>query len=274
MSGTSLTLVNGQLRDCIGLYDRALSYGDGIFETLLAVNGQLQCWDLHCERLVASLQRLSISAIDTDQLKQWILENLSGHGQQVIKIIISRGTGQRGYSSVGIHQPNQIIFITDYDSTTRAGSARIGFCQIRLATQPALAGIKHLNRLEQVLARQEVDQRGLDEGLLCGQHDNVIEAVQHNVFAVKNEVLYTPDLSVCGVNGIMRQRVMALAGQCGLPVQIQTLDREFIEQADELFLTNSLSGIWPICELEGNRFEMNRVTYLLRDAINGIIASD
>jgi len=119
-------------------------------------------------------------------------------------------------------------------------------CAQRLSANKSLAGMKHLNRLEQILARSEW-QDEYAEGLLMDESGSVIEATVSNLFAVKHGKLYTPDLSSSGVAGIMRRTIMEiLAPTLSLDVEIESINLDFLRAADELFVCNSVYGIWPV----------------------------
>ena len=132
------------------------------------------------------------------------------------------------------------------------------FCDTRLAVQPKLAGIKHLNRLEQVLARNEWGEDDIQEGIMRDSRDNLIEGTMSNLFILNGDTLHTPDLSECGVQGIMRKQVMDLAAELGFSVNCTDYRRDVLEQADGLFFTNSIIGIWPVRQLGDLEFDSNR----------------
>jgi 4-amino-4-deoxychorismate lyase len=140
----------------------------------------------------------------------------------------------------------------------------VRLCEARLGSNLQLAGIKHLNRLEQVLARQEWEEPDIREGLLLDEEGHVIEGTMSNLFAVKRGTLVTPDLTRCGVAGIMRTVVMEQAGHLGLDVSVKPLPLADVEQADELFLTNSLIGIWPVIGLENRTWSTGPVSRQLQ----------
>ena len=121
------------------------------------------------------------------------------------------------------------------------------------------------------MARMELDDSDCQEGIMLGMQGEVIEAIAHNLFLVKNGELFTPDLSTCGVAGIMRTIIVENAQQLSIPVHIETLAVKQLMHADEIFISNSINGIWPICELDGTRFEIGEVTCLLRGKVVELI---
>ena len=141
-------------------------------------------------------------------------------------------------------------------------------CRIRLAAQPALAGIKHLNRLENVLARSEWSDPGIAEGLLCDADGNVICGTMSNVFLVTGGELVTPDLARCGVAGVQRELVIELARSNNIPVRIASVSIDELLCADELFLVNSVIGVWQIAALDRKTWNAGPMTAQIRRWIN------
>lgn len=265
---SDIVIVNGQPAEQLSVYDRGLAYGDGLFETVLCRNGKLLLWGRHLQRLASSLAKLQIQPYDTAQLLPTIEPYLDKAAEKVIKIIVTRGEGQRGYACPEPMHANTLIFISDLQQTNPGFNERgvkACICETRLGYQPKLAGLKHLNRLEQILAQMELANTEFQEGLMLGQQGEVVEAIRHNLFLVKNGELFTPELSNCGVAGIMRTFIIEIARKLGLSVQIGIISVKQLMQANEIFLSNSINGIWPICELNGTRFATGKVTCLLRD---------
>ena len=267
---TATVIVNGEIDDQISVYDRGLAYGDGLFETILCVDGNLLLWEQHLERLDNALTKLHIRPYDSGGLLSLIQPYLSMSGEQIIKIIVTRGVSQRGYSVPDTATANTIIYISDKETITPDWSVTgitVKFCETRLAYQPELAGLKHLNRLEQVLAQMEFANSDCQEGIMLGYEGEVVEATRHNLFLVKNGGLLTPDLTDCGVMGVMRAFIIECARELTVPVSIGRITVSQLLQADEIFLTNSINGIWPICELDGTRMATGEVTCLLMDKV-------
>jgi 4-amino-4-deoxychorismate lyase len=267
---SNLAIVNGVVSDSISVYDRGLAYGDGVFETVLAKDGKCLLWDRHLQRLKKSLAQLQIVTDGLDNLYSTLSPHLQSEGEQVVKIIVTRGNSQRGYTVPDENTSNTIIYISEKREPAQdweKSGVKAGICKTRLAYQPLLAGLKHLNRLEQILARLELTGYDLQEGIMLGQDGEVVEAIMHNLFFVKNSELFTPDLSQCGVTGIMRTFIIENCQQLGLPVKIGRFSVEQLLSADEIFLSNCINVIWPICELEGTRFEIGAVTCRLQDKV-------
>ncbi|MCG6900333.1 MAG: aminodeoxychorismate lyase [Gammaproteobacteria bacterium] len=268
MSGVVPTvLVNGKVVNCVPSTDRGLLYGDGIFETIAVRAGRLCFWERHVQRLLAGCERLGIEPVDVAQLAQEC-QLLVPHAQQaVIKIILTRGSGGRGYHAPEPLHPTRIIQLHDWPGWP-ADCAEAGIytrvCRTRLGHNASLAGIKHLNRLEQVLARREWTDPATREGLMLDTAGNVVEGTMSNVFLVKDARLVTPDLTLCGVAGIMRARVLELAKQHSIATHTQPVALDTLWQADEVFVCNSLIGIWPVIGIDTQAFPRGPVTMRLQ----------
>ncbi len=252
-------LVNGERENRISANDRGFLYGDGLFETLAVIDGKTCLWRRHMARLQLGCERLGISMPDHEQLWVEAEQEIAGTGRGVLKIIVTRGQGGRGYRPPAAVNPTRVLQLTpwpDYpDAAWRQGiTARI--CHTRLGTNPALAGIKHLNRLEQVLARAEWQDSAIAEGIMLDVDERVIEGTMSNLFMICGGCLVTPDLSRCGTAGVMRELIIEVAGRLALPVIIKDVYLDDLLQADALFFSNSLIGIWPVKSLQERSFSL------------------
>jgi 4-amino-4-deoxychorismate lyase len=266
-------LVNGETLDCLSSLDRGLMFGDGVFETLAVTGGEPRFWLRHLERLAEGCRRLGLPLPDASLLRDEAAALLTGSDACVLKIIVTRGAGGRGYRPPGTARPTRILQLhpwPDLPQECAENGVRVRLCAMRLGSNPALAGIKHLNRLEQVLARQEWDDPDIREGLMLDGGGCVIEGTMSNLFVVRGGKLATPALGRCGVAGIMRTVVMELAGGTGLDVSVGELQLADVEQADELFLTNSLIGVWPISGLGDRTWPVGRVTRQLQERLSNL----
>lgn len=253
--------VNGKAASALSVQDRGLAYGDGLFETMRLEASQIPLWSLHSDRLSQSCERLRIP-LDTPRLQTDLDILLADAARQsvtrgVVKLIITRGSGGRGYRAEPGLSPNHITSLSPLPSI-RADlveeGVRVHLCQHRLPDNPLLAGIKHLNKLDYVMACQEWLGEDFQEGLLLNQRGQVIEACSRNVFVVHNGLLFTPHLEQAGVAGILRRRIMEkYAAVLGMSVKESDIDLEILAGADEVFLTNSVTGVWPVRELVGER---------------------
>jgi 4-amino-4-deoxychorismate lyase len=262
-------LVNGAAKAEIAVTDRGLNYGDGLFETIAVFFGIPELLQQHLQRLQRGCEQLKIPFNSWDELQSEIAQlaaTVAASERAVIKVILTRGSGGRGYQISGCCEPQRIIMLLAWPERPE-GPAKLCFCTTPLGCNPALAGIKHLNRLEQVMARSEWDDEEFDEGLMSNLSGEVIEGTMSNLFMVKDGSVVTPDLSSCGVAGVMRQHVMQLAQQQGLAISIMPLSRPQILAADELFISNSLLGIRPVELLESRAFTVGAVTTRLLEKL-------
>jgi len=267
MGDAVLVLVNGKAIDSITTLDRGLLYGDGVFETIAVENGQLHFWSEHLRRLQYGCERLGMESLNVTQLEGECRLLIEHSQQAVVKIIITRGSGGRGYRLPEQPRSSRIIQLhkwPNYPASYTEEGIRARICRTRLGHNPSLAGIKHLNRLEQVLARQEWDDPAIQEGLMLDSIGDLVEGTMSNVFLVKDAVLMTPDLQLCGVAGIMRARVLEMAADHSIEVRVQRLETAALLQADEVFVCNSLMGIWPVTAVDKQIFIKGPVTTRLQ----------
>jgi 4-amino-4-deoxychorismate lyase len=267
---TETVLVDGRAQESVSVRDRGFLYGDGLFETIAISRGVPLLWEYHMRRLVRDARRLGIGVPDMEQLRREADHLIAGRERAVLRIVFTRGSGSRGYAAPADLSPTRVVSIADWPSHPSGAGDQgvcVRFCRTRLGRNPALAGIKHLNRLEQVLARAEWEN-GATEGLMLDDRDRVIEGTMTNVFAVRDGALVTPDLAESGVAGIMRELVLELAA-LQYTVRVEALTREQALVSDELFLTNSLIGVWPVNRLEGRERSVGpvsrRMQQLLRE---------
>ncbi|HET7832849.1 MAG TPA: aminodeoxychorismate lyase [Gallionella sp.] len=263
-------LVNGAPSKLISIRDRGLLYGDGVFRTLRASNGEALHWPQHYQKLQHDCSALGIACPDNALLSAELSDILEKHPDGVVKLIITRGPGVRGYAPPAEAMPTRIWDVAPrppypVDWSTRGIRARI--CKLRLSHQPRLAGIKHLNRLENVLAAAEWNDADIAEGLLLDEAGNVIEGTRSNLFLMTQGRLVTPYLTQCGVAGVQRERVIAWAEQHGMPLQVRAVSLDEVMFADELFLVNSVIGLWPIRELEQRRWNEFLVAAKIRQSL-------
>ncbi len=266
-------LVNGEAHDCISVRDRGLQYGDGVFETIAVCDAQPLLWESHYARLRRGCERLAIGPVPSAaELSAEAARLCAGAERAVLKIVLTRGSSTGGYAPTADTVPTRVLELRPWPqrpaSHAREGVA-VRLCRTRLGCNPALAGIKHLNRLEQVLGRAECGD-AFAEGLMFDDHDRLTEGTASNVFLVVRGTLLTPDLSHCGVAGVMRATVLAQADRLGLSWRVAELSRDALAQAEEIFLTNSLIGIWPVKRVESKEYSAGGpMTERLRAAILG-----
>ena len=265
------TLVNGQAGMNLTVADRGLQYGDGLFETLALRDGEPLLWDRHVQRLGEGCRRLGLPAPEARLLREEVTRIAGTEARAVAKIILTRGSAGRGYRADAAGSATRIVQCQPWPAYPVAAGkdgVAVRWCETRLARQPQLAGIKHLNRLEQVLARAEW-QDDYAEGLMRDTDGLVIEGTKTNLFLVRDDgTVVTPDLSQSGVAGVMRARVLDSAAAMGMSCIIQAVTADMVESAHELFLTNSLIGIWPIRRIEARHYVVGQISQTLQAALH------
>lgn len=223
--------------------DRALAYGDGLFETLRVHAGTLPWWEAHWARLARGAARLRLRLPDPRQIRAEAGGLFADGGHGVLKLLVSRGGGSRGYAPAADAVPRWLLARHPLPAAT-PGPLRAIWCETRLAVQPLLAGLKHCNRLEQVLARAECVAAGADEGLVLDSDGHVAGATAANLFVLREGRWRTPPVDRCGVAGTCRAQLLP-----ALDAIEERLDRGAVEGADAVFLCNAVRGILPVARL-------------------------
>jgi 4-amino-4-deoxychorismate lyase len=243
-----LSWVDGCPADALSIKDRGLAYGDGLFETIAVRQGRPSLLERHLQRLENGCARLGIT-IDLSLIRFELLAFAEHLGDGVMKLIVTRGDSQRGYAPAANSRPRRILQGSPapiYPVSHAEQGVRLFPCQVRLSEQPLLAGLKHLNRLEQVLARSEWQDAEHAEGLMRDTSGRIIEGVYSNLFLVCDGVLVTADLARCGVEGVMRAELLTQAPALGIAVEVRDIQWADLQHADEVFLCNSVYGVWPV----------------------------
>ena len=264
------TLVNGQSSHVLDVRDRGMAYGDGVFETIALKQGQVQLWQAHRHRLANGLMTLGIVADEAaclslinaivDDIKAAYL--LFDCPDGVIKIVVTRGCGGRGYAAPIASLPTRIVYMMPEPlgrSQLSSEGISVRLCQHRWSNNAALAGVKHLNRLDQVMARNEWTDVNIHEGIMLNQDGLVISGVMSNLFIEMDGVLVTPQLDQCGIHGTMAELVCAISKQLGIKIVQREVTFDVLLNADAVFITNSLNGIWPIIELSAYPAQVNAI---------------
>jgi len=265
------TLINGHAGGGIDSADRGLQYGDGLFETIACRDGAPRWLALHLERLQQGCERLRIAFRDVDLLRAEIRGLAAGQQRCIVKVIVTRGTAtRRGYAPAGDEQPTRIVSRHDWPQPPGRADAgfQLGFSSVTLGTNPLLAGLKHLNRLEQVLAQMQCDAAGLDEVLMLSSAGQVIGGSMSNVFFADDSGLFTPELSECGVAGIMRRLVLQAAGRHGSGVCVRLVEPSELATVREAFLTNVRWGLQSVRVLQGRTLPSDAYAQQLRGLID------
>ncbi|KUM04512.1 aminodeoxychorismate lyase [Chromobacterium subtsugae] len=263
-------LVNGLPAEAVSALDRGLAYGDGVFRTLQLRDGRPRLWRWQYARLADDAARLALPLPD----EQLLLDELAALGREhplaVGKITLTRGVGARGYAMAAAGEPTRIVSAAPWagypeEYGERGVSAR--WCELRLSLQPRLAGVKHLNRLESVLARSEWSDPAIQEGLLLDQDGWLAEGTMSNVYLLRDGVIHTPLLDRCGVNGAVRDWLTENVSSFGLEFTESRLCPADLIDADAVFLSNSLIGLWPVARLGDRAWTPSPLLQTLRQAL-------
>jgi 4-amino-4-deoxychorismate lyase len=253
-------LINGKPSAALSVIDRGITYGDGVFRTFLVKRGVPHHWDLQYQKLTQDCQALGISCPNNDVLMTDIKTLFTDGTDAVAKIIVTRGESSRGYAVPDGIQTSRVVIkfaVPTYPLKNQTHGVKLHLCELKLGLQPKLAGVKHLNRLENVLARMEWKDSSIADGLLLDSNDNVIECTMSNIFARYGNSLITPSLEECGVAGIARTRIIENAKDLDLDVKIEALKLNKLMQADEIIICNSLFGAWQVVSFNGKQWSKN-----------------
>ena len=267
-----LVLVNGQPVAAgtagASVLDRGLHYGDGLFETLACRCGRARFLSLHLDRLAAGCRRLQINLGDIGIIRREIESAIAGTEAALLKLIVTRGEGRaRGYAFSGTESAARFLFRYPSPSSPAAEGARVRIANMRLGENATLAGMKHLNRLEQVLARAEVSSADADELLLFSSSGRLACGTMSNVFLVLDGRLKTPRLDLCGVEGVMRRVVLREAARGGIAAEQTELSAADLANAAEVFITNARIGIWPVARIGDRPLSPGEITRRLQALI-------
>ena len=268
-------LINGVQTDQVSALDRGIQYGDGLFETIAVVDGRLRLWERHIQRLCHGCKQLGITVPEQTELLAEAKAAIKDQQRCVLKIIITRGSGGRGYRPPIDEMPSRIIYCSpwpDYSEDCWAKGILMRVCSTRLGINPTLAQFKHLNRLEQVLARSEWNDPTIFEGLMLDIDGRAIEGTMSNLFLVQNGALITPDLSRCGIAGVMREVILACAASLNIPVSVKGVSLDDVKSADAMFIVNSLIRILPVRGLSGQRYSLDPIPSALIKAVDEYVS--
>lgn len=256
--------INGIPCQHLSVMDRGLHYGDGLFETIACIDGKLQFWDEHIKRMRSGANRLAIEPSVIDNFKDDVTALLKQHSVKdcVVKLILTRGQSDRGYRSPSPQKPTRITLLSDFPQYPEQYSIqgiKACFCQHPVSKNSRLAGIKHLNRLDNVLARNEWRDE-YQEGIMLDDEGHVIEGTMSNVFAIKNNQLHTPSLNFSGVDGVIRSQILSISKELNIETHIIEISKDELISMDEIFVCNSIIGIWPVSSLDEKVFDVGSLT--------------
>lgn len=251
-TATPTMLINGHAVTTIDATDRGLHYGDGLFETMRCENGRVRWLSHHLERLASGCQRLRIRMPDPAVLQDELNALASDHRRALLKLVVTRGSMvRRGYRPAGTEQATRIVSIHDWP-TDDGTPLRLGVSSFHLANNPLLAGIKHLSRLENVLAQQEAAERGLDEMVMCGSGGEAVCGSMSNLIVVTEKGMVTPALSSAGVCGVMRTLSLAAAAATGISLAVANIACAQLQTAKAIYCSNVRWGLRRVDQFDGH----------------------
>ncbi len=264
--------IDGQPADALPLSDRGFQYGDGVFRTMLVWQGEVVWQSEQLALLRRDAGRLDLPLAADEILIDELIRAATGVQRGVLKLIVTAGDGQRGYARPGNPQSRRVLSrsaLPEWPTQAWKEGVRVTGLGLRMANQPALAGVKHLNRLEQVLARAQLPA-DCDEGLLCNEQGWLQCGIMSNLFWYADGSWHTPVVEAAGVAGVTREKLMQLSG---LSVRESRNDPMRVQaEAERLFLCNALIGIWPVARWDERRYDTGRDEAIglnaLRHALN------
>ncbi len=263
-------LIDGVQTGMVPVWDRGLGYGDGLFETVLISRGAPCQWSRHLARLALGCGRLGIQTPSARCLEDEVRPLIEGLDAGVLKILVTRGAGGRGYRPPADQIPRRALLVYPLpvwplDWYKRGLSVR--YCLTRASENRSLAAIKHLNRLDNVLARAEWDDPQIAEGLMLRDDGQVVGGTMSNLFLWTGTTLVTPLLDRAGIAGTVRALTLELAAGLGIECRERDLGPMDLHAARGLFLTNALIGVWPVGRLDGRDYDQGRLPWGLLKAV-------
>jgi len=261
----SVVLINGEEQDKISIFSRNMQYGDGLFETCVAMDNQILFWPRHFSRLEIGREKLSINKIDEGV---WLSDIKKAFGLSlkkncIVKLILSRGNTLRGYGYKDDIEPDRIIIISEIHHSLINKEFSLEYSTSGYHSNPQLAGIKHCNRLEQILARSNLSS---NEAIMLDEKENVISVTQGNIYFIFGHKLLTPKLDRCGVVGSRRSLILELARSLKMDALESNISINQVQQADEVFISNSVIGIQPVHIIKTHKLGKNPLTEKIRKA--------
>ena len=261
----SVVLINGEEQDKISIFSRNMQYGDGLFETCVAMDNQILFWPRHFSRLEIGCEKLNINKIDEGV---WLSDikkafALSLKKNCIVKLILSRGNSLRGYGYKDDIKPVRIVIISEMHQSLINKEFSLEYSTSGYHSNPQLAGIKHCNRLEQILARSNLS---CNEAIMLDEKENVISVTQGNIYFIFGNKLLTPKLDRCGVVGSRRSLILELARSLKMDALESNISINQAQQADEVFISNSIIGIQPVHAIERHKLGKNPQTEKIRKA--------
>jgi 4-amino-4-deoxychorismate lyase len=263
-------LIDGEALDRIPVGDRGLQYGDGLFETILIRDGMPCLWNRHMRRLALGAHRLGIPLPSLALLRREAARVSAELDLGVLKLIMTRGVGGRGYAPPFPAHPRRILLsyaLPPGDDATAMRGVAIRYCDTPASVSSRLAGIKHLNRLDAVLARGEWNDPNIAEGLMSAEDGSLVGGTMTNLFVWDGTALATPSVDRCGIAGTVRAETLELAARAGIDCSVRPVMHSEIESAVGLFLTNARIGVWPVTRIGDRVFDVDRLPHHLLSSV-------
>ncbi|QPB83820.1 aminodeoxychorismate lyase [Pseudoalteromonas rubra] len=245
--------------------DRGLNYGDGFFTTVRVCEGKLDRWEGHLQRLKQCASALYFPVLDLNTLSEHCEIAAREINDGVLKVVITRGEGGRGYGLPDEPQLTTLLSSSAYPAhyeNWREKGVSLALSDVRLGHQPLLAGLKTLNRLEQVLIKQNAATKQADDVLVMDLQGEVIESSAANILICKDKRWYTPDLSHCGIQGVFLSSL-----QMYNPIETASMDLAFVYAADAVYLCNSLMGLVPVRQIDHLQFSLSKAQALASELV-------
>ncbi|MEC7595497.1 MAG: aminodeoxychorismate lyase [Pseudomonadota bacterium] len=262
---TQIVLIDGEEQSQISIFNRNMQYGDGLFETCVAKDNQILFWSRHLSRLDSGCDKLKIKKIEESIWLEDIKKALSLFSKKncIIKLILSRGNSHRGYSYPDDILPVRVVIVSEMKKNKSKQSFSLEYALSGYHSNPNLAGIKHCNRIEQILARATMQE---DEAIMLDENKNIISVTQGNIYFIFGRRLLTPKLDRCGVVGSRRSLILELAKSIGLEINEEEISMIQAKKADEVFISNSLIGIQSISSIEDCQLSSSSFTVKIKRA--------
>ena len=266
---TEVVLIDGEVETEISIFNRNMQYGDGLFETCVSKDKKILFWQSHYERLNNGCERLNIKKIENSIWLKDIKKalNLFKEKKCIVKLILSRGNSLRGYSYSEDIEPVRVVIASQMKEYKTKETYSLEYAMSGFHSNPKLAGIKHCNRLEQILARASM--KG-DEAIMLDENQNIISVTQGNIYFIYGNKLLTPKLERCGVIGSRRSIILELSRLINLEVKEDDISIKQLEKANEVFVSNSLIGIQPVTSIGDYCLTNNLITEKIRAAYSSI----
>jgi 4-amino-4-deoxychorismate lyase len=261
----SIVFIDGQKQDMVSIFNRNMQYGDGLFETCIAADNQILFWPLHFSRLKIGCEKLNINMIDEGL---WLSDikkafEFSTKKNCIVKLILSRGNSLRGYAYKDDIEPVRIVIISEMYQPLFNKEFSLEYAKSGYHSNPQLAGIKHCNRLEQILARSNLSS---NEAIMLDEKENIISVTQGNIYYIFGNKLLTPKLDRCGVVGSRRSLILELAMSLKMEALESNISINQAQKADEVFISNSVIGIQPVHSIESYKLGKNPLTEKIQKA--------